>query len=541
MTSESTETTITPDAVAAEAPRLLALLEALVDDRGLVASIPPEMWLRVTMAAGRLAHPDAKDERRLNRALRKQKAQARRAHDQTAREGTGIRAARRQAIFVTPLPEVAAPLEAPAIAGPAPEATPADAATAVAPATGAPTAALPATLPPLRKARRCYVCKTPYTELHPFYDAMCKACGDFNYAKRVQTADLTGRVALMTGGRVKIGYHAVVKLLRAGARVIVTTRFPRDGAARFAREPDFAAWADRIELYGLDLRHTPSVERLAEHLNATLPRLDFIIHNACQTVRRPPAFYAHLLASETAPLASLPAPERRLVEAYEDLRAHAAPGDRLLALGGIADPARLSQAALTPEDRALAAGPAAALFPEGHLDADLQQRDLRDMNSWRLRAHEVATVELLEVQLVNAVAPFVLSARLRALMAREKTGDKHIVNVSAMEGQFNRGLKTPYHPHTNMAKAALNMLTRTSAQDFVKDGIFMNSVDTGWVTDEDPAAFAERKAIEQGEVFQPPLDIVDGAARIVDPIFHGVRTGEHACGQFLKDYKPTPW
>lgn len=153
--------------------------------------------------------------------------------------------------------------------------------------------------------------------------------------------------------------------------------------------------------------------------------------------------------------------------------------------------------------------------------------------------HEVPTVELLETQLVNAIAPFVLNARLKALMLRTPERDKHIVNVSAMEGQFYRKFKTTRHPHTNMAKAALNMMTRTSAADYFNDGIHMNSVDTGWVSDEDPAAIARRKADESD--FSPPLDIVDGAARIVDPIVSGFNTGVHVWGQFLKDFKPTDW
>jgi NAD(P)-dependent dehydrogenase (short-subunit alcohol dehydrogenase family) len=179
-----------------------------------------------------------------------------------------------------------------------------------------------------------------------------------------------------------------------------------------------------------------------------------------------------------------------------------------------------------------------ALFPRDRYDEDLQQIDLRAINSWRLRLHEVETPELLEVHLVNAIAPYVLNARLKPLMVATAGEHKHIVNVSAMEGQFYRTTKTDKHPHTNMAKAALNMMTRTSAPDFVKDGIHMNAVDTGWVTDEDPAVHAARKA-EEG--FAPPLDIIDGAARIVDPIFSGQLTGEHVWGQFLKDYKPTPW
>jgi NAD(P)-dependent dehydrogenase (short-subunit alcohol dehydrogenase family) len=195
----------------------------------------------------------------------------------------------------------------------------------------------------------------------------------------------------------------------------------------------------------------------------------------------------------------------------------------------------MSQIALLPED----APGRIDLFPRGKVDQDLQQIDLRDRNSWRLLLHEVSTVELLEVQLVNAVAPFIFNARLKPLMLRTPDRDKHIVNVSAMEGQFYRNFKTTRHPHTNMAKAALNMMTRTSAADYQADGIHMNSVDTGWVTDEDPVEVAARKIVEQR--FHPPLDIVDGAARIVDPIVDGVNTGKHVWGQFLKDYQPTDW
>ena len=240
----------------------------------------------------------------------------------------------------------------------------------------------------------------------------------------------------------------------------------------------------------------------------------------------------------------LPARAQKLLESYESLRTKgnlldsdnpSLPAQVENSLAGIQRAAELSQIPLAPEDTEHGK----TLFPSGQLDADRQQIDLRTINSWRLRLAEVSTVELLEVQLVNAIAPFILNARLKPLMQRVSSRDKHIVNVSAMEGVFYRAYKTDKHPHTNMAKAALNMLTRTSAQDYARDGIHMNSVDTGWITDEDPLQIARRKTAEHG--FHPPLDQVDAAARICDPIFTGLLTGEHPWGKFLKDYQVANW
>lgn len=503
---------------AEELEHCLRLLEAIVDDRSTLSAVDLETRNRLLTAAGRVSRPERDEQRLLSRALRKQKKRSIKEQDEQKLARAGIRRLRSQPVFVTPGPKQLA--EAAHGTSDAPDEAPEELAT----------------------ARACYVCKTPTTRVHPFYDQMCRSCGDFNFGKRTQTANLSGRTAIITGARVKIGYQAAILLLRAGARVIVTTRFPRDAAHRYARETDFDDFSDRLVIYGLDLRHTPSVETFARHVSRTEPRLDFLLHNACQTVRRPAGFYHHLMEGELGSLSAMPKAERQLVEPYEAMRAGASnalglgePGVDTARAVGLSEAPSLSQVALVPED--LEAGP--QLFPTGQLDADLQQVDLREVNSWRLPLHQVSTIELLEVQLVNAIAPFVLNARLKPLMLRHRTFDKHIVNVSAMEGQFYRRFKTDKHPHTNMAKAALNMMTRTSAADYAKDGIFMNSVDTGWVTDEDPAHIAERKRADNG--FVPPLDIVDGAARIVDPIFDGMNTGNHVFGQFLKDYRPAPW
>jgi NAD(P)-dependent dehydrogenase (short-subunit alcohol dehydrogenase family) len=489
--------------------RVLRTIEA---DRSHLTRLTQEQRRELLILAGLVAKPERHDMVRMAKAFRRAEREAAKEHDRKAIEQAGLRVQRRAAVFAPLWLEPPKPKDLDE-------------------------------RPRLNKERDCYVCKQPFSKVHRYYDSMCEPCGDFNYAKREQSADLGGQYAVITGARVKIGYQASLKLLRAGAHVIVTTRFPVDAADRYSKEPDFSSYRERLQIHGLDLRHTPSVELFARFLAERLPRLDYILNNACQTVRRPAGFFQHLLARELESVAALPADLRSLLAGHDELgrmlegsRARTsltAPSDHTQG-EGLLHSAALSQRRYLDEDYR----GGEALFPANRFDEDRQQVDLREMNSWRLRMHEVETPELLEVQLVNAIAPYILNARLKPLMLRTPGAHKHIVNVSAIEGQFYRATKTDKHAHTNMAKAALNMMTRTSAPDFVKDGIHMNAVDTGWITDEDPAVHAARKA-ELG--FSPPLDIIDGAARIVDPVFAGCLTGEHVWGQFLKDYKPAPW
>ncbi|MBL9026549.1 MAG: SDR family oxidoreductase [Myxococcales bacterium] len=471
--------------------RAAEVLEALLEDPSALVRLPEAERRRLLEAAGKLSRPTPDERRARARAFRRKDRTESRARDEATLSAADLRRQKSLSAF---LPEAIHKL----LDIPLPAADPSQDEEAR-----------------LEQPRACYVCKVDYDRVHFFYHSMCPACAALNWEKRSQTADLTGKVALVTGARIKIGYHTALMLLRAGARVIATTRFPVDAARRFAAEPDYPTFYDRLEVHGLDLRHTPTVEAFAARLLDELDRLDVLINNAAQTVRRPPAFYGHLLEAERAPAAELGAAVSRVLATR--------PEPAALAPGAWAD-----EPALDP-----------ALFPSGLYDRDDQQIDLRATNSWRLGLDEVPTPEVLEVHLVNAIAPFVLTSRLKPLMMRARTNDKHVIHVSAMEASFSRRKKTTRHPHTNMAKAALNMMTRTSAADWAKVGIYMNSVDTGWVTDEDPLAHAARK--QRVHDFHAPLDSIDGAARVLDPLFVGLNTGEHPWGLFLKDYRPVSW
>jgi len=410
-----------------EIQNCITTIEALVEDSEQLVCLSRQEKKRLFTAAGKISRPTTEEKKKRRKDEKIAKSQGLKKADRIARRNTGIRDARLKDVFSAPKELPMDRIE--------PELN----------------------QDVLSSERNCYVCKAEFTALHHFYDSMCKPCGDLNYRKRYQTASLQGKVALITGSRLKIGYHATLMMLRAGATVIATTRFPVDSAERFAKEEDFANWKERLHIHGLDLRHTPSVEIFASYIEQSYDRLDILINNAAQTVRRPPEFYAHLIENESKQLHLFSEDVRTLLSNHEACKSQLTAlckndsgQDALLPVAwhgqgpgiGLRASAKLSQIPYNFDNSVAAA----ELFPKGKLDVDLQQVDLRKTNSWRLKLGDIETPEMLEVQLVNAVAPFVLCNRLANLMKRDNTGQKHIVNVTAVEGKFYRFKKSDRIP-----------------------------------------------------------------------------------------------
>lgn len=375
---------------------------------------------------------------------------------------------------------------------------------------------------------KCYICHRKLTKsnTHFYYKRMCKKCGEYNWVRREELVDLRGYNALVTGGRIKIGYETALKLLRSGAYVVVTTRFPVDAVQRYSRERDFCEWYERLKVYRIDFVQLQELFILSEYLYNSLEHLDILINNAAQTIKHDEDYYRTLLNREKNDFERLDQTLKNLIVNNDKGKVISTSNNWLNQL--------VPLATLEPRDK------------ESIKNISFKQEDLylyndvqtREKNSWTKKAGEISLTELLEVQLINNTAPFVLCTNLRSLLENSPHHYRYIINVSAMEGQFSKENKNAFHPHTNMAKASLNMFTRTSAQDYLNSNILMNSVDTGWITDENPD-WLRIKNEKKGLL--PPLDAKDGASRLCDPIFQTITNDRIIYGSFLKDYMYTEW
>ncbi|PTM59844.1 SDR family NAD(P)-dependent oxidoreductase [Desmospora activa] len=358
------------------------------------------------------------------------------------------------------------------------------------------------------KPNKCYVCKQPLLEKHAHYPLLCLECGDFNEKKRLARHDLHGYTALVTGGRTKIGYYTALRLLRDGAQVIITSRFPYTALHHYLQEADCCDWQDRIHIYGLDFRRIERVEAFARFLDKQFPSIDIIINNAAQTVRMREEEYVALAQNEQ----SL---QNRLGRNHSP---------------------QLSSREIAVTSFEQTDSPPLQLQPLQPVqgEGDAITTTSREYHSWTAQADQIPLVEMLEVQLINVTAPFLLNTQLKPAMVRSPRRNRFIINVSSIEGKFSMKRKNPYHVHTNMAKASLNMMTLTMAKEYKKDRIYITSVDPGWVSDQIPQK-ANKAAI------QLPLDFHDAAARICDPIYMSKEADKPPTGLFFKDYQPIDW
>ncbi|KEG14091.1 oxidoreductase-like protein [Trypanosoma grayi] len=401
----------------------------------------------------------------------------------------------------------------------------------------------------------CHTCRVRYNKLHPYYYSLCHLCGEYNFNKRLLTRDLRGKVVLLTGCRIKIGFAMALSLLRCGARLLGTTRFAHEALARFQQESDYAEWKDRLHLFSLDLRDMWVVTQFCAFVTQQFPKLFAIINNAAQTIARTREYTARVRHVEAHPPQDLhcrlydDAATREWHQFFlshssvtigEPLRMEYHPHEQpfLDDAGGDGSDGKGEPRGLITASAATAIAVGTRALGFDRYDTLAEESDHRETNSWVMRLAEVQGSEAAEVMAINALSPFIINSKLKkCLLNRE--GDavpnegRFIINVSAMEGQFYR-FKQVTHPHTNMAKAALNMMTRTSGEDYAQEGIYMNSVDTGWITDESPKAKKERRA-EQSLLC--PLDEVDAAARCLDLIY----TNSREYGKFFKDFKEIPW
>ena len=420
--------------------------------------------------------------------------------------------------------------------------------------------------------RTCYICKQKLgiDNINKFYGNLCKKCGDYNYSFRTMELDFKSRIAVVTGGRVKIGYYIVTKLLSYGCKVITTTRFPNDALIKFKEDPDYDIWKNNLIIYPIDFRIFQSTVKFVNYLKDNFTHIDFLINNAAQTVRRNTEYYEYLLPIELKKLKK--EDDKKIIKNdYLELKKNVSEDlireksdslseeqkneltkkyeqkeilNSLAALIKNKDPNKeeiLPLSVIASQIKIMEENEQSKIYIMG---ADGQPYDFsKGKNSWNLELDEISFQEFTEVQIINAWTPFYLCAKLKPLMNKSPFKDKYIVNVTAVEGIFNHYKRTT-HVHTNMAKAALNMLTRTCGKYLQKEEIYMTCVDTGWVSHMNEMTKIideENQENAENEMANVPLDELDGAMRVLHPIIEGIKNKNYLYGILLKDYAKSNW
>ena len=426
--------------------------------------------------------------------------------------------------------------------------------------------------------KSCYICKQKLglDNINKFYGSLCTKCGDYNYSFRTMKLDFSGRIAIVTGGRIKIGFYIVKKLLSYGCKVITTSRFPKDTLFKFKEDPDYTLWKKNLIIYPIDFRIIQSTMNFVKYIEKNFSHIDFLINNAAQTVRRTTEYYEYLMPIEVKKLPSEDNKkiikndylkiQKEISEEFEKdkknkdnsknknenifkidiqkesekkqiinslislINKNKNESDETIPLSVIASQIKIMEEKEQPK--------------VAIMGGDGQPYDFsKGKNSWNFELDEIPLEEFIEVQIINAWTPYYLCSKLKPMMMKSPFPDKYIVNVTAVEGIFNH-FKRSTHVHTNMAKAALNMLTRTCAKYLEKNGIYMTCVDTGWVShmnEMNKIIENETKDYSEYEMATVPLDELDGAMRVLHPIIEGIKNKKYFSGILLKDYIKSKW
>lgn len=379
----------------------------------------------------------------------------------------------------------------------------------------------------------CHICHSQFQEVHHHYYSLCPPCADLNFEQRHVIADLSSKVSLVTGGRVKIGFEIAKKLLRCGSKVIVTTRFPEDCLRRFEIVKDYNSWKENLIIVYLDLINFHQVLQFVKWVEKNFSRLDILILNAAQTVSKEKIFYQSVMQDyeKTDHVIEYNSRSNLYLEsskalAFNSLTFDSQPNHMLLGSLPVMELENNEDHSKNQELQMM----------NLELDEDHQIKEYRVNNTWNERLDNFNMKDFLSILAINLFSPACLVQLLTPLLKKpssvktEETKEDYsfVILVSAVEGMFKINTKSSGHPHTNAAKAGLNMFTRTSGADYKsRFNILINSVDTGFITVE----------TLNSTNFVPPLDNKDGMARVLHPIFECINKNNVIYGSMLKNYK----